>query len=94
MSRPHNLKFTAVQPGELREIDFPLHPQTVSQEAVGAMLEGLLGNLSEFIESRGRLSDGDVLQAVCMLLAIRMNMVDAPHGAVQELVAQVLEQAD
>jgi hypothetical protein len=88
------LPFTAVQPGLARQIDFPLHPQTVSAQQVGALLEALLDAISREIKAQGRVSDGDVLQSLCMTLAIRMHMVDAPIGAVQQLVASLLDQAD
>jgi hypothetical protein len=77
-----------------RQIDFPLHPQTVNAVQVGALLETLLAAISREIKLHGQVSDGDVLQSLCMALAIRMYMVEAPIGAVQQLVAGLLDQAD
>ncbi len=88
------LPFTAVQPGFAKQINFPLHPETVDGIRVGGMLEALLRALSREITANGRVSDGDVLQALCMTLAIRMHMVEAPIGTVQQVVAQLLEHAD
>ena len=88
------LSFTAVQPGASRRIEFPLHPQTVRSDHVSQLLTELLETLTEQIGNHSRVSDGDVLQALCMTLAIRMNMVDAPPNAVRTLVSTLLEQAD
>jgi hypothetical protein len=88
------LSFTAVQPGTSRRIEFPLHPQTVSADHVGKLLADLLETITEQIGNHSRVSDGDVLQALCMTLAIRMNMVDAPPTTVRTLVSTLLEQAD
>jgi hypothetical protein len=88
------LPFTAVQPGATRRIAFPLHTHTVNARHVGAMLEALLDSMTEQIRVNRGVSDGDVLQALCMALAIRMHMVEAPSAAVRAMVAATLEQAD
>ncbi len=88
------LPFTAVQTGGAREINFPLHEHTVNVGHVGAMLESLLDGISREIQVRRDVSDGDVLQAMCMALAIRMQMVEAEPDAVRAMVAAVLERAD
>lgn len=88
------LPFTAVHTGGAREINFLLHEQTVNEGHVGAMLEALLESISEEVQLRGNVSDGDVLQAMCMALAIRMHLVEAAPDAVRAMVAATLEQAD
>lgn len=88
------LSFTTVQPGTSRHIEFPLNPQTVSAEHVGTLLANLLETITTQIGNHSRVSDGDVLQALCMTLAIRMNMIDAPPNTVRTLVSTLLEQAD
>ena len=88
------LPFTAVQTGRAREINFPLHEHTVNVGYVGAMLESLLDSISREIQARRNVSDGDVLQAMCMALAIRMHMVEAAPDAVRAMVASALERAD
>jgi hypothetical protein len=88
------LPFTAVHTGGAREINFPLHDLTVDAVDVGAMLEALLVSISEQIQLRRNVSDGDVLQAMCMALAIRMHLVEAAPDAVRAMVAATLEQAD
>lgn len=88
------LPFTAVQAGGAREINFPLLEHTVNVRHVGAMLESLLDRISREIQLRSNVSDGDVLQAMCMALAIRMHMVEAAPDAVRAMVAAALERAD
>jgi len=88
------LPFTAVHPGGAREINFPLHEHTVNADHVSAMLEALLESISEGIQLRRNVSDGDVLQAMCIALAIRMHLVEAAPDAVRAMVAATLEQAD
>ena len=88
------LAFTAVQPGGVRHIEFPLHAHTVNAEHVGTILEALLNSMAEQIRTNRDVSDGDLLQAMCMALAIRMNMVEAPANAVRAMVAQTLEDVD
>lgn len=81
------LPFTAVQTGGAREINFALHEHTVNVGDVGVMLESLLDNISREIQVRRNVSDGDVLQAMCMAFAIRMHMVEAAPDAVRATVA-------
>ena len=90
----NKLPFTALQRGAARHIEFPLHPQTVDADQVGRLLEGLLDTISRQIDDQSQVSDGDVLQSLCMTLAIRMNMVKAPSSTVRNLVSTLLEQAD
>ena len=94
MTNRATLNFTAQQAGKARDIAFPLHPQTVSAEHVSAVLEAVLAAISKQVEAHTPLSDGDVLQALCMALSIRMHMVDAPLETVQRLVAELLEHED
>ena len=88
------LSFTAVQPGGARQISFPLHEHTVNASHVGALLEAILDSITKEIHANQNVSDGDVLQAVCMALAIRMHLVEAPPDTVRAMVAAALEQAD
>lgn len=90
-----SLPFTAHSQGRILDIDFPLHALTGDAGNVGAMLEDIMAALTQRIEADGSdVSDGDVLQALTMALAIRMHMVKAPPAAVRQLVAEALEWAD
>ena len=88
------LTYSAVTSGgRAFDIEFPLHPETRSHEAVSEMLTSLLETLSKTVESRKDVSDGDVLQALAMTLAIRGRMVDASPETLRSLVAQLFETA-
>ncbi len=88
------LAYTATtRSGETLHFDFPLHPQTVSEQEVAHLVGALLEGLTQAIGNRGDVSDGDVLQALAMAMAIRAEMVKAPKGAAQSLAKQLVETA-
>ncbi len=93
------LPYTAVtSAGEAFDIQFPLHLETRSPEAVADLLTGVLGAISARVESGQGVSDGDVLQALAMAMAVRARMVDVPpktslslmHGLVDTAFAATL----
>ena len=88
------LSFTTVQPGMVRRIEFPLHSQTINASHVGELLTDLLDTITKQVGTHSRISNGDVLQALCMTLAIRMNMVEAPPYTVRGFVSTLIEQAN
>ena len=92
--RKQYLSFTALHTGGAREINFPLHEHTVNEGHVGAMLEAVPDSISREIQSRRNVSDGDVLQAMCMALSIRMHLVNAAPDVVRAMVSSTLDQAD
>ena len=88
------LQFTALtSSGQAYDIEFPLHPQTRSAEAVSTMLTALLETLSQQVETRADVSDGDVFQALAMTLAVRSRMVDVEPKESLELIEQFVTQA-
>jgi hypothetical protein len=88
------LPYTATtRSGETLHFDFPLHAQTVSRDDVARMLTAVLDGLTGAIGDRTTVSDGDVLQAVAMAMAVRAEMVKAPAGAAQNLSKQLVDTA-
>ena len=88
------LTFTALTSGgRAFDVNFPLHPQTRSAEAVSEMITALLAALSRQVEGRQEVSDGDVLQALAMTLAVRARMVDADAHSTRALVNELVEAA-
>ena len=88
------LAYSAItRSGETLQFDFPLHPQTVSEREVARMVSAILEGLTRSIGTRNDISDGDVLQALAMAMAIRAEMVKAPQGAAQSLSRQLVETA-
>ena len=79
--------------GQAYDIEFPLHPQTHSPEAVSEMITRLLETLTAQVQAQKHSSDGDILQALAMTLAVRARMVDAPPGSTLALVQDLGEKA-
>ncbi len=72
--------------GRAYDIEFPLHPDTLSAEGVGVMITDLLECLSRTLAGRRDLSDGDVLQALAMTLAVRARMLCSSAESTADLV--------
>lgn len=88
------LEFTAITAsGTAYAIDFPLHPDTRSAEAVSVLMTRLLDCVSEVVDARRDLSDGDVLQALAMTLAIRARMTSNRSETVASLVETLFRDA-
>jgi hypothetical protein len=88
------LAITAVTAsGRAYDIDFPLHPETRAAEGVEALVTDLLGALSRTLAERHDVSDGDVLQALSMTLAVRARMLGASPESTSELVHGLFETA-
>ncbi len=75
------------------DFDFPLHPLTVSESDVANLLTEVLAALDRRITDSGTISDGDVLQALSMALAVRTRMVEAEPGSVHRLSAELADTA-
>ncbi|MEW5892519.1 MAG: hypothetical protein AB1697_05225 [Pseudomonadota bacterium] len=88
------LSFTAITAsGQAYDIDFPLHPQTRSAEAVSDLLRAVLDTISQHAAGGRDLSDGDVLQALTMALAIRARMVGSSAESAAALVSELCDSA-
>lgn len=88
------LSFTAVTSGGVAyDVEFPLHPLTRSTQGVSDLLTALLETISRHVEDRHDLSDGDILQALCLALAVRARMVGATPDSIRELVVEIFDTA-
>ena len=80
--------------GDTFDSEFRLHPHTASGEHVGALANKLLDELTHELERLGGVGNGDVLQALAIVLAIRGRIIDAADPAVvQQLSKELLETA-
>ncbi len=79
--------------GESFQANFELHPQTRSPEDVGMLTDALLATITDIVQERGNVSDGDVLQALAMTLAIRSHVVAAPATTVRHLIHDLVDTA-
>ena len=75
------------------DIQFPLHPETQSESDVIKMLTELLARLSELLAKEHSISDGDLLQALSMVLAVRARMSSDKSEVIGHLSHELLETA-
>ena len=94
------LPYTAVtSAGEAFDIELPLHTETRSPRVVADLLTGILGAISTRVEAGEGVSDGDILQALAMAMAVRARLVAAApktslslmHGLVDASFAAALQ---
>jgi len=76
---------TTTASGETIDITFPLHPETISPMRVSQMLTAVLEAIDREVKLTADTSNGDVMQAVAMALAIRAAMVEAPKQTTDHL---------
>ncbi|MGB0684207.1 MAG: hypothetical protein ACPGOV_16000 [Magnetovibrionaceae bacterium] len=77
--------------GDVYQIAFPLHQETGSAVDVENILSAVLATIDREVGvSGGRISNGDVLQAVAMAMAIRSGMIAAPHATTSALSQDLL----
>jgi hypothetical protein len=79
--------------GERFDIAFPLHSETVSPSRVAQMLSAVLNALDSEVRLDPATSNGDMLQAVAMALAVRALMIDTPHDVTERLSANLVRMA-
>ncbi|NNG03975.1 MAG: hypothetical protein HKM95_07720 [Inquilinus sp.] len=79
--------------GDVFDIGFPLHEQTGSAVRVAQLLTAVLGTLDRDIGVVGETSNGDVLQALAMAMAVRSGMIHAPREVTGALASRLLGDA-
>ena len=88
------LCYTAMSAGgSALDIQFPLHGDTGSPDAVSDILTRVLASASDGISRHPGVSDGDVLQALAMAMAIRARLVDASPAASLRLMHELVDQS-
>jgi hypothetical protein len=84
---------TVTNGGDAFDIRFPLHDETRSAEIVAAILSAVLSSVSAEIEQESKTSDGDVLQALAMAMAVRARLVDVPPAVSLKLMHELVDEA-
>lgn len=79
--------------GEVFDIEFPLHTETGDAVRVGQLVSLLLEAVDRDIALAGTASNGDVLQAMAMAMAIRASMIHAPQEVTERLAQDLLGDA-
>lgn len=79
--------------GDVLDVRFRLHDQTQSAMRVSQMITLVLDALDRDIGVVGETSNGDVLQALAMALAIRSEMISAPSEVTGRLTLDLVRRA-
>ena len=79
--------------GEVFDIDFPLHQETGDPVRVGQLVSLLLEVVDRDLAIVGKTSNGDVLQAFAMAMAVRSGMIHAPQEVTDQLSLELLRNA-
>jgi hypothetical protein len=83
---------TYTSSGVSQEIEFPLHPETHSIETISTIVTELLNTISTSVKNIDDCKNGDILQALSMVMAIRSRMVDIEPENSHKLLLQFIEQ--
>ena len=87
------LQYTTItDSGVSHDIEFPLHPETNSPEGVSQVTSKLLESISNFVWEDPKMSDGDILQALSMVCAIRTDMLAIDSNTAEQLLLDLFKQ--
>ncbi len=76
--------------GGVLDVTFPLHEQTASAMRVQQLLAALMETITREIKVLGPTSNGDVLQALSMALALGAGMVEVAPATALRLARDLL----
>lgn len=94
MRDSRTLPFRATtESGKRLDIEFPLHPGTEEVVRVNQLVTAVLDALDRDLKLAGQTSNGDILQALAMVTAIRARLLPGDFGQAQSLVAELLATA-
>ena len=79
--------------GNQFDFEFPLHPETASAVHVTNVLGEVLSAVDREIKLQGQIGNGDVLQALCMAVAVRTRMLGGRQETVTQLAQELLATA-
>ena len=77
--------------GDRFDVEFPLHPDTGSAVRVSQLVSVLLETVERDLAVAGETSNGDVLQAMAMALAVRARIIHAPPAASGALARELVD---
>jgi hypothetical protein len=87
---PYRAKTTS---GDIIDVKFNLHDETVNSVHVNNLITAILKSIDNEISLMGEVSNGDVLQAITMVLAIRAHIIHAPVETTSVLAKTLLNEA-
>ena len=88
------LPFRAVTAtGDKFDLEFPLHPDTEEVVRVEQLLTAVLEAVDAHLKLAGDGSNGDVLQAMAMAMAVRARIINAPFEQIEALASDLFVEA-
>ena len=75
------------------DIEFPLSEHTEDSVRVHQILTTVLNSIAHDLKIVGAVSNGDILQALSMALAVRTRMVYAPEQNMRAIIAGLTDSA-
>ena len=75
--------------GDTFDIEFPLSEHTEDSMRVHQILSTVLNSVAQDLKIVGTMSNGDILQALTMALAVRARMVHAPENTMRTIVSDL-----
>ena len=75
------------------DIEFPLSEHTEDGVRVHQILTTVLNSIAHDLKIVGAVSNGDILQALSMALAVRTRMVYAPEQTMRAIIADLTDSA-
>lgn len=79
--------------GQTLEFDFPLHAETESAVNVANLMGVVLATLDREIAQVGPISNGDLLQALAMTLAVRTRSIPGDPDMLARLARDLTDRA-
>lgn len=79
--------------GDTFDIGFPLSEHTEDSMRVHQILSTVLNSVAQDLKIVGTMSNGDILQALSMALAVRARMVHAPQDTMRTIVNDLINDA-
>lgn len=79
--------------GNQFDFEFELHPETASAVHVANLLSEVLGAVDREIKLQGQIGNGDVLQSLCMAVAVRARMLGGNVATIDTLARDLLNTA-
>lgn len=93
-SRVRHLPYRATTAtGNQFDFEFELHPETASAVHVANVLGEVLGAVDREIKLQGQIGNGDVLQSLCMAIAVRARMLGGNTDTIDNLARELLNTA-
>jgi len=77
--------------GDTFDIAFPLSEHTQDRVRVHQLLTTIMNALASDLKVMGEVSNGDILQAATMAVAIRARMIHAPEETLRSIVADLMQ---